>query len=200
MKLLLFLFFFWFFLLLASYLLPTPKKQKRRFAKEKSETAENAFLFQQTKNKAALTRQAALQNGFSSRYAFLVDMSLPSGKNRFFIYDLTRDTVAFSGLVAHGSCNTPYLPEPQFANTPECGCTSLGRYKLGEAYQGRFGKAFRLHGLDSTNRNAFQRNIVLHGYKDIPDNEVHPQLIPKQPGLPDGLVRFSCQSIPHSET
>jgi len=38
---------------------------------------------------------------YSLKLAFLVDMRLPSGKNRFFVYDLSADTIRMAGLVAH---------------------------------------------------------------------------------------------------
>lgn len=189
MKPLLVVFFVYFFLILISYLLPNPKTHIRSPTKEKPAFAETKVTFQRTKNHASSIRRFASQKGFSSRYAFLIDMNLSSGKNRFFIYDFVKDTIVASGLVAHGSCNTRFLYEPQFSNTPQCGCTSIGRYKVGEANEGRFGKAFKLYGLDSTNANAFQRNIVLHGYKDIPDNEVYPNPIPNSLGCP--MVSYS---------
>src|SRR5688572_16448516 len=42
----------------------------------------------------------ALQNDLSTEYCFLVDMSLPSGRNRFFIYDLKKNSVVYAGLVS----------------------------------------------------------------------------------------------------
>lgn len=59
---------------------------------------------------------------------------------------------------------------------PGSGCTSLGKYKIGGAYQGQFGLAYKLYGLDSTNSNAYQRNVVLHAYDRVPDNEVYKEI------------------------
>ena len=144
---------------------------------------ENAFL-SRLQNKATVAKQFAAQKKFSDRYAFFIDMRLPSGKKRFFVYDLQKDTIRFAGLVAHGSCNNRFLETPQFSNTPECGCSAAGKYKIGNAYEGRFGKAFKLHGLDSTNFNAYGRYIVLHAYSCVPDEEVHPQPICNSLGCP----------------
>lgn len=132
-----------------------------------------AYLLQ-LRMKAKAAEKFALQKGFSNRIAFLLDMHLPSGQKRFFIYDLTTDSVLAAGLVAHGSCRQRFLEAAQFSNAVGCGCSSIGRYKIGDAYQGRFGKAFKLYGLDSTNANAFQRNIVLHAYSCVPDEECYP--------------------------
>ena len=40
--------------------------------------------------------------------------------------------------------------------------SALGRYVIVGEYKGRFGKAYRLTGLDATNSNALARSIVLH--------------------------------------
>lgn len=114
------------------------------------------------------------QYGFSANTCFLIDMSLPAGSNRFFVYDLRNDSIMNSGLVAHGSCNETFLKEPKFSNEKGCGCSALGRYKVGYKYNGRFGIAYKLYGLDNSNSNAFDRNIVLHSYYLVPDKEVDP--------------------------
>lgn len=117
------------------------------------------------------------RNHYSPRYVFLADMKLPSGKYRFFIYDLGKDSVVEKGLVAHGSCNSSFLETASFSDQPGCGCSAEGKYKIGYAYQGRFGKAFKLFGLDSSNKSAFARYIVLHSYRCVPDEEVYPEAI-----------------------
>ena len=127
--------------------------------------------------KAQAAKSFAAQKGFCSRYAFMIDMGLPSGQNRFFICDLQKNAVLYAGLVAHGSCNTRFLETAQFSNRAGCGCSSVGRYKVGGAYEGRFGKSFKLFGLDSTNSNAYQRAVVLHGYSCVPDAEPYPMPI-----------------------
>ena len=101
-------------------------------------------------------------------------MSLNSGKYRFFVYDLVHDSVVMSGLVAHGSCNKTFLASAKFSNMPGCGCSEKGKYKIGYKYQGRFGPAYKLYGLDTTNSNAFDRYIVLHSYYMVPDRETSP--------------------------
>lgn len=114
------------------------------------------------------------QRGFNTVTCFLIDMSRPAGKNRFFVYDMQKDSVISNGIVAHGSCNNTFMSMPEFSNKPGCGCSSLGKYKIGYKYRGNFGVAYKLYGLDSSNSNAFKRNIVLHSYFQIPDKEVDP--------------------------
>ena len=119
----------------------------------------------------------AIQNDLSTEYCFLVDMSLPSGRNRFFIYDLKKNSIVNSGLVAHGSCNETFLARPRFSNGSKSGCSSLGKYKVGEFYRGKYGKSFRLYGLDDCNSNAYKRAVVIHGYDCVPDEEIYPRVL-----------------------
>lgn len=119
----------------------------------------------------------AIQNDLSTEYCFLVDMSLPSGRNRMFIYDLKKNSVVNAGLVAHGSCNETFLARPRFSNTTSSGCSSLGKYKVGEFYRGKYGKSFRLYGLDDCNSNAYKRAVVIHGYDCVPDEEIYPRVL-----------------------
>jgi hypothetical protein len=39
----------------------------------------------------------------------LVDMSILSRDNRFFVYDMVNDTIQSAGLVTHGRCNQMWL-------------------------------------------------------------------------------------------
>ena len=124
------------------------------------------------------------RRGFNPSICFLVDMRLPSGRNRFFVYDLRRDSVLAVGLVAHGSGGSPFSAEPVFSNVDGSGCSSLGRYRVGYKYAGRFGAAFKLYGLDTSNSRAFARNIVLHSYEAVPERETWPQPICNSLGCP----------------
>ncbi len=115
----------------------------------------------------------AANHGYSRKIAFLVDMKIKSGKNRFFVYDLENEKIIDQGLVAHGSGSETGIKGDilQFSNMPNSNCTSLGRYSVEKSYKGVFGKAFRLAGLDESNSNALKRAIVLHCYKEVPDDE-----------------------------
>jgi hypothetical protein len=126
----------------------------------------------------------AKQQAFNTSFCILIDMSIESGRNRFFIYDLQKDSILDAALVAHGSCNKNWLSGRQYGNEIGCGCTSLGRYKIGNQYKGKFGTAYKLYGLDETNSNAFKRFVVLHSYNCVPDEEVHPAPICQSLGCP----------------
>jgi hypothetical protein len=109
---------------------------------------------------------------YNKEIAFFIDMSIPSGKNRFFIYDLKNNKIIDEGLVAHGlGSETDVKGKLKFSNTNNSLCTSLGRYSIGNHYNGKFGKAYKLYGLDKTNCNAYDRNIVLHKFSSVPYEE-----------------------------
>ena len=109
---------------------------------------------------------------YNKRIAFFIDMKIPSGKNRFFVYDLKKNKIIDKGLVAHGSgSETNIRGKLKFSNVPNSLTTSLGKYYIGNSYYGKFGKAYKLYGLDKTNSNAFYRDIVFHYYFDVPYQE-----------------------------
>lgn len=109
---------------------------------------------------------------YNKRIAFFIDMKIPSGQNRFFVYDLKSNKIIDKGLVAHGSGSETIIKgKLNFSNIPNSLSTSLGRYYIGNSYYGRFGKAYKLYGLDKTNSNAFRRDIVFHYYYDVPYQE-----------------------------
>ena len=144
----------------------------------------------QEKSLSQLNRRAqeikiyAQKNGYSTRYCFLLDMGVQSGLKRFFVYDLTRNMVVFSGLVAHGSCDQNFLKAARFSNTPGSGCTSIGIYKVGCAYYGQYGKSYKLYGLENSNSNASRRLVVLHSNRFVPDQESYPKPICNSSGCP----------------
>ncbi|QGK73890.1 murein L,D-transpeptidase catalytic domain-containing protein [Flavobacterium sp. SLB02] len=109
---------------------------------------------------------------YNTKIAFFVDMRIPSGKNRFFVYDLVNNKILDQGLVAHGSgSETGVKGSLRFSNTPNSNCTALGRYVIENCYKGGFGKSYKLNGLDETNNNALKRAIVLHYYSAVPYEE-----------------------------
>ncbi len=109
---------------------------------------------------------------FNNELAFFIDMRIMSGKNRFIVYDLKNDKIVDQGLVAHGiGSETQNNEELKFSNINSSFCTALGKYYIGKDYVGRFGKAYKLFGLDTTNSNAFARSIVLHKYDKVPYEE-----------------------------
>lgn len=109
---------------------------------------------------------------YNKNIAFFIDMKIPSGKNRFFVYDFKENKIIDKGIVAHGSgSETGIKGKLKFSNVPNSLSSSLGNYSIGNHYYGKFGKAYKLHGLDATNDNAFIRDIVFHYYYAVPYKE-----------------------------
>ncbi len=142
--------------------------------------------------KATGAKLFARQKGYNESICLLADMSLPSGQNRFFVYDLKKDTVRNTGLVTHGRCNQYWLEGRKDGNTVGCGCTSLGRYKIGRSYNGRFGLAYKLHGLDNTNDKAFERFVVLHSHECVPPTEIKDEICQSDgcPTVSPGFLQY----------
>jgi hypothetical protein len=99
-------------------------------------------------------------------------------------YRTLTDTLLLAGRVAHGIGNHTFAADPSFSNTDGSGYTSLSRYRIGAPYAGRIGRAYKLYGLDSTNSQAFRRNIVLHSYSYVPEAEIDPYPICNSLGCP----------------
>jgi L,D-transpeptidase catalytic domain len=149
----------------------------------KKNTAHSITL-QRLKANAAAIKEYAKANNFNTGYCFMADMQLPSGEKRFFIYNLAKDSVELAGLVAHGSGRNSSGSNVLFSNRPNSFCTSLGKYKIGNAYNGKFGVAFKLYGLDTTNSNAFKRFVVLHSHTCVPNEETAPLPVCESLGCP----------------
>jgi hypothetical protein len=111
----------------------------------------------------------AKNSEYNNEIAFFIDMQIKSGENRFFVYNLKENKIVDKGLVAHGSgSETGIENQLKFGNVPNSNTTSLGKYTIGHHYVGKFGKAYKLYGLDKTNSKAFDRFIVLHYYDKVP--------------------------------
>ena len=156
---------------------------------------DTSFMQINTKLRAAAVRlkkitatldEYVTANGFNTELCFMVDMAIPSGKNRFFVYNIKEGAVEQSSLVSHGSgsykpgCNDLLV----FSNVLNSNATSLGRYKIGNAYYGKYGLSYKLFGLDSTNSKAFERAIVLHSDSYVPRVETYPRHIYESLGCP----------------
>lgn len=109
----------------------------------------------------AQVRDYCERRGYSTDYYILVDFSIPSGKKRFFVYDLQREKRVLSSYCMHGSGKGNTDAKPKFSNDYGSGCSSLGRYVM--VGRGRkFKNSIRLRGLDKTNFLAETRGILIH--------------------------------------
>lgn len=169
------LFLFCFALIALSWFSPTSKYEKKatRLSVQNNVTPlQSGNSLVKLKSIAAAARLFVKDKKFTETVCFLINLSLPSGQNRFFIYNLTKDTLEAAGLVAHGNCFENSLESRRYSNVVGSGCSSLGKYKIGNSYNGKFGYSYKLYGLEGTNDKAFERTVVLHAHTCIPASEV----------------------------
>lgn len=129
--------------------------------------------------------------GFSEDYYILIDLSLHSGKNRFFVYDFNDEKFIYQKLVTHGSCdifeeNPEKWTKVKFSNKDGSHCSSKGKYKIGNRDYSSWGIKVKywLHGLETSNSNAVERVVVLHSWEAVKDNEIFPNVSPLSWGCP----------------
>ena len=63
----------------------------------KVNTAHTTTL-QKLRAKAIVVKGYAKANNYNTNYCFIVDMSIASGEKRFFVYNLTSDSIELAGL------------------------------------------------------------------------------------------------------
>ncbi len=139
-----------------------------------------SLTFSQVSDRIALKATEALafckKNNMNTGFCFLVDMSIKSGKNRFYIYDFKTKSITKSGLVCHGMGKSSGEEKPVYSNESGSNCTSLGKYKTGKRAYSNWGINihYKMHGLEKSNSNAFKRQVVLHSYDYVSDAEIYP--------------------------
>ena len=120
------------------------------------------------------------KKGLNTDFCILIDMSVHSGKYRFFIWNFKDGNISHKALCAHGYGKESTQEKPVFSNIEGSYCSSLGRYKTGVRSYSQYGinVHYKLHGYDNTNSNAFKRWIVLHSYSPVPATETYPKHLP----------------------
>ncbi len=129
----------------------------------------------------------------------IIDMSLPSGKKRLFVIDLSTGELVFNTYAAHGR-NSGTSIATQFSNQPNSFKTSLGFYITGKTYNGKHGCSLRLEGEEAgINDNALSRGIVMHSASYVGESIVAQQgYIGRSqgcPALPDNIYKQVIEKI-----
>jgi hypothetical protein len=126
--------------------------------------------------KIAEALRYCVTNKMNTGYCIMIDMSIHSGKNRLFVYNFKKKKIIIEGLCAHGIGGGSGPNHPVYSNELNSNCTSLGKYKIGIRSYSRWGinVHYKMHGLESTNSNAFKRTVVLHSYDPVPAIETYP--------------------------
>lgn len=106
----------------------------------------------------------------SRRYLMLVDYSIPSNKDRFFVWDTEADGIVYATWCAHGCGGNSTAERPEFSNRPGSKCSSLGLYIVEKdtGVSPSWGYTYHaVDGLDKTNSNARSRQIVIHYWHSV---------------------------------
>lgn len=122
------------------------------------------------------------------QYVVIIDYSAPSTNRRFFFIDLRSGEVKkyyTSHGIGSGEGNYAY----RFSNTKDSRQTSLGIYLTGEIYTGSYGKTLRMYGLQRSNDQAYNRDIVLHGAWYVGEDFIN--MINKKTGQAYGRLGLS---------
>lgn len=151
-----------------------------KFTDASSTVSPTSSEYKHLKQRADSAEVYCRANGFNTDYCFLVDFSIHSGKKRFFVWDFKGDSVKYSSLCAHGHGGNSTASKPEFSNVDGSFCSSLGRYKVGIRSHSKWGinVHYKLHGLEPTNSNAYQRIVVLHSFTPVPGMEIYPVHLP----------------------
>lgn len=131
------------------------------------------------------------KKGLSNRYCFFINLATHSGRKRFYIWDFKVNQCIDLGMVSHGCCNQPwgatYTKDSAItSNVMNSHCSSLGRYKITDRGYSQWGIKvnYKLVGLDKENSNAQKREIILHSWEAVTDDEVFPKGTPEGWGCP----------------
>ena len=148
------------------------------------------------KTEIAYLKKYSKENGYNQEVSFMIDYSVHSGKNRFFIVDLKNDSIKNRALVCHGSCNGDNINNKDFAdkfsNVSESLCSTLGMAVISERDYSSWGNNYKywIDGLEKSNENMRKRVVVLHAWEGVPDEEIYPNTLAMSWGCPTVSLDF----------
>ena len=120
----------------------------------------------------------------NENWVLIANLGIHSGLPRMVVWNIQEKRVVDSGLVAHGYGEATFAENVVFSNTSKSYCSSKGIFRIGAKYKGSFGWSYKLHGLEMTNNNAFERFIVLHPYECVPSSSIYPSFCCNSQGCP----------------
>jgi hypothetical protein len=120
-------------------------------------------LDRQVLKQALVAMQCALKHGAEpAQRLAVIDYAQPSTARRLWIFDLQKQSLLLSDLVAHGRHSGENFAT-RFSNTQDSYQSSLGLFRAAESYSGKHGYSLRMDGLEAgVNDRARARAIVIH--------------------------------------
>jgi hypothetical protein len=111
----------------------------------------------------AAYQKASVKGAVKKPVLTVIDYSLPSSKQRMWIFDVRREQLLYNTYVAHGQ-NSGMTTPNHFSNQTSSKQTSLGTFITRDTYMGSKGYSLNLQGLEKGfNDNAYNRRVVIHG-------------------------------------
>lgn len=108
-----------------------------------------------------------------SDFVAVIDFSKPSSERRLYIMNMTTGGVT-KHFVAHGKGSGVNVAA-KFSNIDGSKMSSLGLYLGGNTYYGGHGESLNLYGLEASNSNAAERDIVVHAANYVSEDYVKSQ-------------------------
>lgn len=135
-------------------------------------------LLSRVRERASRLHEFCCERGYNRRIALFVDLSRHSGRRRFVVWDFESQRAILACPVSHGSGSKTSHERTAYArlsNEDGSHLSSLGRALVAERYEGRYGIAYRLDGLDASNSNLRPRCVVLHGWEHTTSYPIWPR-------------------------
>ncbi|MBQ5710216.1 MAG: murein L,D-transpeptidase catalytic domain family protein [Alistipes sp.] len=135
-------------------------------------------LLSRVRERASKLHEFCCERGYNRRIALFVDVSRHSGRRRFVVWDFESQRAILACPVSHGSGSSMSHQRSAYAslsNEDGSHLSSLGRALVAERYEGRYGIAYRLDGLDASNSNLRPRCVVLHGWEHTTSYPIWPR-------------------------
>ncbi len=111
----------------------------------------------------AAYHKASVKGAVKKPVLTVIDYSLPSSKQRMWVFDVSHERLLYNTYVAHGQNSGMNIPH-HFSNQSSSKETSLGTFVTRDTYMGSNGYSLNLQGLEKGfNDNAFNRRVVIHG-------------------------------------
>ena len=117
------------------------------------------------------------ERGFNTRVALMMDLGRHSGRRRFVVWDFQQGRALHSFPASHGSGSALSHVRSAYAkcsNEDGSHLSSVGKCLIAERYEGRYGVAYRLDGLEESNSALRERCVVLHGWRYTTSFPIYP--------------------------